>query len=61
MAAQLQFQGGQARVIRVSKGFCGGSVRGQVRQAVGTCKAVLEDREEVTGDRERVTRDKKGL
>ena len=49
------------RVMRVSKGFCGGGVRGQVRHAVGTCKADLEDREGVIGERERVTGNRQGL
>lgn len=53
--------GRPVRVIGVSKGFCRGGVRGQVRHAVGTCKAVLEDKEEVIGDRERVTRNRQGL
>lgn len=45
IVAQLRFNEGQVRVIRVSKGFCRGGVRGQVRHAVKTCKAVIEDRE----------------
>lgn len=49
------------RVIRVSKGFCGGGVRGQVRHAVETSKAVLEDREKVIGDRERATGHRQAL
>lgn len=51
---QLKFQGGHMRVIRGIKGFGGNSGRGQKRHILGVCKAVVEDREKVIGDRERV-------
>lgn len=51
---QLRFQRGQVRVIRVTKRFWGNSGRGQERHISGVCKTVIEDREKVIGDRERV-------
>lgn len=57
-SGSAEVQGGQVRVISVSKWDSG---RGQVRLAVGIRKAVIEDREEVTEDRERVTEKGQGL
>ena len=59
-SGSVEVQEGQVRVIRVSKGFCGDSGRGDVRHAVGSCKAVTEGRKELRGDGKGYQRTERG-
>ena len=60
-SGSVEVQGGQVRVIRVSKGFCRDNGRSQERRTVEISKAVIEDREELRGDRENVTENREEL